>query len=345
MIKEMLNKVVRKENLRMGEARLLMEHVMEGKATPAQIGALLAALRMKGETVEEIVGSAQAMREKADSLSCSRYPALLDTCGTGGDGSGTFNISTTVALVVAGAGLPVAKHGNRSVSSKSGSADLLEALGVRLDLSPAEVASVLEETGIAFLYAPVFHQAMKYAVGPRKEIGIRSIFNILGPLTNPARVKFQILGVYHSDLTEKMARVLGLLGVESAYVVHGVGGLDEISTLGATKISCLQQGCVKTFTINPEDYGLNKASLKDIQGGEATDNAQITRNILKGQRGPCRDIVLLNSAAALVVGGIANNLSEGLKIAGETIDSGRALEKLEQLKEATNRTMRREVSS
>ncbi|MDD2212875.1 MAG: anthranilate phosphoribosyltransferase, partial [Clostridia bacterium] len=231
-----------------------------------------------------------------------------------------------------------------SVSSKSGSADLLEALGVRLDLSPAEVASVLEETGIAFLYAPVFHQAMKYAVGPRKEIGIRSIFNILGPLTNPARVKFQILGVYHPDLTEKMARVLGLLGVESAYVVHGAGGLDEMSTLGATKISCLQQGCVKTFTINPEDYGLNRASLKDIQGGEATDNAQITRNILKGQRGPCRDIVLLNSAAALVVGGIANNLSEGLKIAGETIDSGRALEKLEQLKEATNRTMRREVS-
>lgn len=344
MIKEMLNKVVRKENLGMGEARLLMEYVMEGKATPAQIGALLAALRMKGETVEEIVGSAQAMREKADSLPCSRYTTLLDTCGTGGDGSGTFNISTTVALVAAGAGLPVAKHGNRSVSSKSGSADLLEALGVRLDLSPAEVASVLEETGIAFLYAPVFHQAMKYAVGPRKEIGIRSIFNILGPLTNPARVKFQILGVYHPDLTEKMARVLGLLGVESAYVVHGAGGLDEMSTLGATKISCLQQGCVKTFTINPEDYGLNRASLKDIQGGEATDNAQITRNILKGQRGPCRDIVLLNSAAALVVGGIANNLSEGLKIAGETIDSGRALEKLEQLKEATNRTMRREVS-
>jgi anthranilate phosphoribosyltransferase len=340
MIKGMLNKVVRKENLSISEARLLMGQVMEGGATPAQIGGLLTALRMKGETVDEIVGSAQAMREKAHPLKC-KHSTLVDTCGTGGDGSGTFNISTTVAFVAAGAGLPVAKHGNRSVSSKSGSADLLEALGVKIDLSPCEVEKVLNETGIAFLYAPIFHQAMKYAIGPRREVGIRSIFNLLGPLTNPAHVKVQVLGVYDPDLTETVARVLEGLGAETAYVVHGAGGLDEISTIGATQISCLQHGKIRTFSINPEDYGFKRVKLRDLQGGEANVNAQITRNILKGEKGAYRDIVLLNGAAVFVVSGLAADIGEGIKIARETIDSGRALEKLEQLIEATKRIKER----
>jgi len=336
MIKEMLKKVVMRENLSFAEAREVMEQVMDGKATPAQIGGLLTALRMKGETVEEIAGCAQAMKTKAHSIN-SKHRTLIDTCGTGGDGSGTFNISTTMAFVVAGAGLPVAKHGNRSVSSKSGSADLLEALGVKIDLSPDEVKSVLNEIGISFLYAPVFHQAMKHAIGPRREVGIRSIFNILGPLTNPACAKVQVLGVYDPDLTETMAQVLERLGVETAYVVHGAGGLDEISTLGPTKISCLRQGSVKTYTINPEDYGFSRVKLADLQGGEAGKNAQITRNILEGQKGPYRDIVLLNGAVAIMAGGIAKDISAGVKIAKEILDSGKALEKLEQLIEATNR--------
>lgn len=336
MIKEMLNKVVKRENMSFTEAKLVMEQVMEGGATPAQIGSLLTALRMKGETVEEIAGCAQAMRAKASTIN-SKYSTLIDTCGTGGDGSGTFNISTTVALVVAGAGLPVAKHGNRSVSSKSGSADLLEALGVKIDLSPPEVEAVLNEIGIGFLYAPVFHQAMKYAIAPRREVGIRSIFNILGPLTNPACATVQVLGVYEPGLTETMAQVLERLGVETAYVVHGAGGLDEISTLGPTKISCLRQGAVKTYTVNPEEYGFSRVQLEDIQGGEAKQNAQITRKILAGQKGPYRDIVLLNGALTFMAGGLATDIPAGIRIAEETLDSGRALEKLEQLIEATNR--------
>ncbi|MEW6661393.1 MAG: anthranilate phosphoribosyltransferase [Bacillota bacterium] len=336
MIKEIINKVVRRENLSFVEAKEVMEQVMEGGATPAQIGSLITALRMKGETVEEIAGCAQAMKTKAFSIN-SKYSTLIDTCGTGGDGSGTFNISTTVAFVVAGAGLPVAKHGNRSVSSKSGSADLLEALGVKIDLSPSEVELILNEIGIAFLYAPVFHQAMKHAVGPRREVGIRSIFNILGPLTNPAQAKVQVLGVYDPNLTEIMAQVLERLGVKTAYVVHGVGGLDEISTLGPTKISCLHQGSIKTFTINPEDYGFTRVKLEDLQGGEASQNAVITRNILAGKKSPYKDIVLFNGAVALMAGGIAKDISEGIKIAEEILDSGRAMAKLEQLIEATNR--------
>ena len=336
MIREVINKIVRRENLSFTEARDVMEQVMEGKATPAQIGSLLTALRMKGETVEEIAGCAETMRTKALPIT-SKHSTLIDTCGTGGDGSGTFNISTTVAFVVAGAGLPVAKHGNRSVSSKSGSADLLEALGVKIDLSPSEVEIILNEIGIGFLYAPVFHQAMKHAIGTRREVGIRSIFNILGPLTNPARAKVQVLGVYDPDLTEIMAQVLERLGVESAYVVHGAGGLDEISTLGHTKISCLQQGSIKTFTIYPEDFGFARVTLQDLQGGDAHHNAQITRSVLAGKKGPYRDIVLLNAAAAFVAAGIAKDLAFGVKMAGNSIDSGQALEKLEQLIEATNR--------
>lgn len=341
MIKEMINKVVMRENLSFTEANQVMGQVMEGEATPAQIGSLLTALRMKGETVEEIAGCAQAMRTKACSIS-SKHTVLIDTCGTGGDGSGTFNISTTVAFVVAGAGLPVAKHGNRCVSSKSGSADLLEALGVRIDLTPGEVETVLNEIGMAFMYAPVFHQAMKHAIGPRREVGIRSIFNILGPLTNPARAQIQVLGVYDPGLTEIMAQVLERLGAETAYVVHGAGGLDEISTLGPTKVSCLQRGYLKNFTINPEDYGFSRAGLADLQGGEADRNAQITRSILEGKKGAYRDIVLLNAGVALLAGGIAKDLFEGIKIAENILDSGQALEKLEQLVAATNRVKYRE---
>ncbi|MBS3977918.1 MAG: anthranilate phosphoribosyltransferase [Syntrophomonadaceae bacterium] len=336
MIKEMIKKVVRRENLSTGEAKEVMEEIMEGKATPAQIGSLITALSMKGETVAEIAGFAQAMRAKALPIK-SRHPTFIDTCGTGGDGSGTFNISTTVALVVAAAGLPVAKHGNRSVSSKSGSADLLEALGVRIDLCPRETESILNELGIAFLYAPFFHQAMRHAVGPRQEVGIRSVFNILGPLTNPAQAPVQVLGVYDPNLTEVMAQVLERLDTKTAYVVHGAGGLDEVSTLGPTKISCLCQGSIKNLTIYPEDYGLDRANLAELQGGEASQNALITMNILEGQPGPCQDIVLLNSAVALVAGGIAEDIREGIKIGRETLTSGQALDKLQQFRRVTNR--------
>jgi len=335
MLKEMINKVVDGEDMNIEEAEGIMLLIMEGGATPAQIGSLLTALRMKGETVEEIAGCARAMREKAFPVS-SAHSVLVDTCGTGGDHSGTFNISTTTAFVVAGAGVPVAKHGNRSVSSKSGSADLLEALGVNLDLEPGQVETVLRETGIGFLYAPVFHKAMKYAIGPRKEIGIRSIFNILGPLTNPARAKSQVLGVYCPELTGTLARVLDRLGVESAYVVHGAGGLDEISTMGPTRISSLRQGGIKDFVIRPEDFGFPRATLAQLQGGDAGQNAAITRSVLTGEKGPCRDIVVMNAGAALLVSGAAEDMREGIRLAEESIDSGRALEKLELLVRASN---------
>jgi anthranilate phosphoribosyltransferase len=340
----MISKVVRRENLSFAEAKEAMGQVMEGRATPAQIGSLLTALRMKGETAEEIAGFAQGMRDKALMIKSKHYP-LIDTCGTGGDGSGTFNISTTSALVAAGAGLPVAKHGNRSVSSKSGSADLLEALGVKIELLPAETELILNELGIAFLYAPAFHLAMKHAAGPRREVGIRSIFNLLGPLTNPAQAQVQVLGVCEPHLTEIMAQVLEQLGTKTAYVVHGAGGLDEASTLGPTKITCLDQGSIRSFFIDPEEYGLPRAKLADLQGGEASHNAMITMNILKGQPGPCRDIVLLNSAVALTAGGAAKDIREGIEIAAETIASGRAIAKLEQLKAATNRQDHEEVSA
>jgi anthranilate phosphoribosyltransferase len=337
VLKEMIGKIVSGEDLQFQEARQVMLQVMNGEATGAQIGSLLTALRMKGETVEEISGCAQAMREKSLSFSC-RHSLLVDTCGTGGDCSGTFNVSTTAAFVVAGAGVPVAKHGNRSVSSKSGSADLLEALGVKLDLLPGEVMSILDRIGIGFLYAPVFHVAMKHASGPRKEIGIRSIFNILGPLTNPARANVQVLGVYEPGLTEVMARVLERLGVKSAYVVHGDGGLDEISNTGPTKVSCLNNGSIKTFYIHPEELGFTRATLRQLQGGDARENAGITRRVLSGEKGPHRDIVLLNAAAALAASGVVRDLPEGVRAAGESIDSGKALEKLEQLVAATGGT-------
>jgi len=335
MIREAISKVTKGENLTQKEANGVMNEIMEGNATDAQIGSFLTALKMKGETPEEITGCAQVMREKALPLR-SRHSVLVDTCGTGGDGTGTFNISTTAAFVAAGAGLAVAKHGNRSVSSQSGSADVLEALGIKIDLAPNEVEQVLNKIGIGFLYAPNFHKAMKYAVGPRKEIGIRSIFNILGPLTNPARAQYQVVGVYDPKLTEIVARGLEGLGVEAAFVVHGAGGLDELSTLGPSKITQLNKGSIKTFEISPEDFGLPRSRLNSLKGGNAQHNAEITRKVLSGEKGPHRDIVVINAAAVFSAAGLTGSLEEGVKLAQNTIDSGQALDKLEELKEVSN---------
>lgn len=332
MIKEALAKIVAGNNLSVAEAKGVMGEIMRGEATSAQIGAFLTALRMKGETVEEIAGCARAMRESAIAVK-PRRDVLVDTCGTGGDNSGTFNISTTVAFVAAGAGLAVAKHGNRSVSSRCGSADLLQALGVNLELSAEQVARCIDEVGIGFLFAPMLHPAMKHALGPRKEIGLRTIFNILGPLSNPAGAKRQLLGVYVSNLTEIMAEVLRALGAEHAFVVHGADGLDELSTTGPNKVSQLHNGKVETFQLDPRELGLHKAKLSDLAGGDVETNVGITKSLLQGEKGPKRDIVLLNAAAALIVGGKARDFKEGLKLAAEAIDSGNALSKLKQLVE------------
>jgi len=329
-MKEFINQLMEGKNLSIKQAAEAMNLIMSGKATKAQIAGFITALRMKGETVEEITGCAQVMRDKATEVK-PKEPIVVDTCGTGGDGVGTFNISTTTSLVIAGAGVPVAKHGNRSVSSRSGSADVLEALGVNLELSSQEVAKAVDEIGIGFLYAPKFHKAMKHAIGPRKELGIRTVFNILGPLTNPARAKRQVLGVYDPELTSVLARVLGNLGVEKAFVVHGAGGLDEISILGETKVSHLCDGKVEEFTIHPNDFGLAVAELAAIKGGTVQDNAEITLEILKGESGPTRDIILLNSAAGLLIADQVDNLEEGVELAAKIIDSGKALEKLEEL--------------
>ncbi|SEM44875.1 anthranilate phosphoribosyltransferase [Candidatus Frackibacter sp. WG12] len=329
-MKEFINQLMEGKNLSIKQAAEAMNLIMSGKATKAQIAGFITALRMKGETVEEITGCAQVMRDKATEVK-PKEPIVVDTCGTGGDGVGTFNISTTTALVIAGAGVPVAKHGNRSVSSRSGSADVLEALGVNLELSSQEVAKAVDEIGIGFLYAPKFHKAMKHAIGPRKELGIRTVFNILGPLTNPARAKRQVLWVYDPELTSVLARVLGNLGVEKAFVVHGAGGLDEISILGETKVSYLCDGKVEELTIHPNDFGLSVAELEAIKGGTVQDNAEITLEILKGESGPTRDIILLNSAAGLLIADQVDNLEEGVELAAKIIDSGKALEKLEEL--------------
>lgn len=330
MIKEAISKIVTGSDLTLAEARDVMSEIMLGEATLSQIGAFLTALRMKGETVNEIAGCAQAMRESAIAVK-PRRSQLVDTCGTGGDGKGTFNISTTVAFVAAGAGLAVAKHGNRSVSSKCGSADLLQALGVNLELTPEQIAKCIDEVGIGFLFAPKLHPAMKHALGPRQEIGLRTIFNILGPLSNPANAKRQLLGVYDGNLTELMAEVLRTLSAEDAFVVHGADGLDELSTTGPNKISRLHNNRVETYHFDPEELGLPKANLSDLAGGTVEENVVITMALLKGERGPKRDVVLLNAAAALIVGGKITNFSEGLKMAAESIDSGKALRKLEQL--------------
>jgi anthranilate phosphoribosyltransferase len=335
MISQAIAQILDGRSLSAEEAEHVMDEIMAGQATPAQIAGFLIALRAKGETVAEITGCARAMRRAATRVEPSS-PDLIDTCGTGGDGAGTFNISTTTAFVVAGAGLRVAKHGNRSVSSRSGSADVLKALGVDLELTPDQVAACIDEVGIGFLFAPRLHPAMKYAIGPRRELGVRTIFNILGPLTNPANAQVQLLGVYDPALTEVLARVLQELGSRAAYVVHGHGGLDELTTTGPNRISRFGVGDhadeVITETLDPRDLGLGLAGQDDLKGGEPEENALITLAILSGSdQGPRRDVVLLNASAALLVGGKASDLAEGIARAAESIDSGSARRQLDSL--------------
>jgi len=343
MIREAIEKIVKRVDLSESEMRGIFGEIMSGKATDAQIGAFAVALRMKGETVEEITGACRAMRERSVRISSGRESvdideeSIIDTCGTGGSGINTFNISTTVAFVVSGCGLKVAKHGNRAMSGRCGSADVLEALGVKLDTGPDMTQRCLIEIGIGFLYAPAFHGAMKYAVGPRKEIGIRTIFNLLGPLSNPANATGQVLGVYDAKLTGMIAKVLKNLGSKRAFVVHGMDTLDEITITGKTRVSELRGGRVRTYFISPEKFGMQRASLDDIEGGDPKENADILLSVLKGERNPRRDIVLLNASAALVAGFKAKNFKTGIKMAAESIDSGRALDKLMRLIEMTNR--------
>jgi len=329
MIKEAIDTLVSGQSLTMEQAASVMEEIMNNEATPAQFGAFVTALRLKGETVEEIAGMARVMRTRAVLVAVSG--PLVDTCGTGGDGSQTFNISTAAAFVVAGAGLKVAKHGNRGMSSGCGSADVLEALGVKIDLGAREVEKCLEQVGIGFMFAPIFHPAMKYASAPRREIGIRTVFNILGPLTNPAAAQAQMLGVADRALTVKMAEVLKLLGCHHALVVHGEDGLDEITLGGQTTVCELEKGMIKGYSIDPEELGFSMVSMDSLRGGSPQENADMLLMVLKGEKGPRRDIVLLNAAAALVAGEKAETIKEGIALARETIDSGRALEKLEGL--------------
>ena len=329
-------KVIDGDDLRRDEMVDVMNQIMSGEATDAQIGAFLIALRLKGESVDEIAGAAAVMREKATPIA-TKHDVIVDTCGTGGDHSGTFNISTTAAFVAAGAGLCVAKHGNRAATSQSGSADVLMALGVNIEASPETVSQCLDEVGIGFLFAPALHGAMKYAIGPRRELGVRTIFNALGPLTNPAGARRQVIGVYSAALTETLAGVLATLGAERAYVVHGADGLDEMTLTGPTKVSELKDGAVSTYRVSPGEVGLGQARADALKGGDADSNAAITLSVLKGAEGPARDIVLLNAAAAIVAGGKASDLREGVQVAAEAIDSGRAMAKLEALIEASNR--------
>lgn len=336
MIIDAIRKVVEKQDLSQDEARQTMEEIMDGEATSAQIASLITALRMKGETVDEITGFAETMRAFAIKVE-PKAKDVVDTCGTGGDRSNTFNISTTTAFVVAGAGVPVAKHGNRSVSSQCGSADVLEALGVKLDIEPDKVAACIDEVGIGFLFAPLLHSAMGHAMPPRREIGIRTVFNILGPLTNPACASTQVLGVYDPGLRETIAQVLGKLGVKRALVVHGAGGLDELSLAGESFVSELKDGTVNSYSVKPEDFGLPEAGLEHLKGGTKEDNASILLSVLSGAKGPRRDVVLLNAAAALVAAGKVDDLNQGVNMAAQSIDSGAAKAKLEALIARSNR--------
>ena len=329
MIREAIGALVSGRSLTMEEAASVMEEIMEGKATPAQLGAFLTALRIKGETAEEIAGLASVMRAKATRVLIAE--PVLDIVGTGGDGANTFNISTTAAFVAAGAGLKVAKHGNRAASSQCGSADVLEALGVRIELNAEQVQRCIEQVGIGFMFAPAFHPAMKYAAVPRREIGIRTVFNILGPLTNPASARAQVLGVADRMLVEKMALALRGLGCHHALVVHGEDGLDEITINGQTQVYEVKDGSIKIYSISPEDLSLARADLSSLRGGTVTENAAILRSVLIGTPGPRRDVVLMNAAAALLAGDRVDTLQQGVALAGEVIDSGHALAKLERL--------------
>ena len=330
MIKEAIARLLERKSLSAEEAEGVMGEIMHGDATPAQIAGYLIALRTKGETVEEIVGSARAMKAHAIRVEVARE-GLVDTCGTGGDGAHTFNISTTAALVVAGAGLPVAKHGNRSASSRCGSADLMEGLGVKIDLGPQQVARCIEEVGIGFLFAPHFHPAMRHAAPVRKELGVRTIFNILGPLVNPASPSIQLLGVFSPELTAPLAQVLSQLGTRRALVVHSSDGLDELSTTGPNQVSELEAGRVRTYTQDPQELGLPRALLQDLVGGGVEENCRITLAVLGGEKGPRRDVVLLNAGAVLYAAGKAPDLRHSLGLAAWAIDSGAARKKLEEL--------------
>jgi len=339
MLQEAIKKIVTGESLAEHEAEAAMNEIMSGNSSPSQIGGFLIGLRMKGETAEEITGCARSMRSNAIPLKPdSDY--VIDTCGTGGDGAKTFNISTVVAIIAAAAGIKVAKHGNRAVSSRSGSADVLSELGFNIDISPDAAKMSIDEAGMGFLFAPKYHTAMKNVAPTRKELGTRTIFNILGPLTNPAYAKGQVLGVYDKGLTRTMAEVLCKLGCERAMVVHGEDGLDELSITGATFVSELKDGTVEDYVIEPGELGIPKAELKDISGGDAACNAEIILGILKGEKGSKRDIVLLNSAAALYIGKVAKNMMEGVKLASGLIDSGAAFGKLEQLLQYNRRACR-----
>jgi anthranilate phosphoribosyltransferase len=334
-IREAIDKLVNRVNLSEADMIDVMNQIMTGEATPLQVASFLTALRMKGETVEEITGAARVMREKAHRVNVGSK-TVLDTCGTGGDQKGTFNISTTVAFVLAGAGVHVAKHGNRSVSSHSGSADVLGALGVKIDAPRERVEQCIAEIGIGFLFAPLLHEAMKYAVQPRRDIGIRTIFNLLGPLTNPAMATHQLIGIYSGELVGMIARVLKNLGSVCAMVVHGLEGLDEISLCGPTQVAELRDGQVKQYLIEPEQFGLKRCRLEDLQGGNPEQSAAMVRAVLDGEPGPRRDVVLLNGGAALYISGSASNIEEGIRLAAQSIDSGKARQKLEQLIEMTN---------
>jgi anthranilate phosphoribosyltransferase len=347
MIIDALHRIANhRESLSREEARLVMSQVLTGKCTDAQIAGLLVALHMKGETVEEIVGFAEAIRAAAAPIglrhdrtldvSGTGRDALVDTCGTGGDASGTFNISTATALVVAGAGVRVAKHGNRSVTSKCGSADVMEALGVNINLPPSRIATCLEEVGVAFLFAPAMHSAMKYVQSARRELRLRTVFNLLGPLTNPAHASAQVVGVYSAALVEKLAEALSILGLHRALVVHGLDGLDEITITGPTRIAEVRDGTVRTYEVTPEEFGMNRGTLEEISGGDAAANADIIRQILEGKKSSRRDVVLLNAAAALVAAGRADHLADALPLASKSIDSGAAANKLQALVRFTN---------
>ncbi len=349
MIKKAIARIVERQNLSEAEMIEVMDQIMSGEATPAQTGSFITALRMKGETVDEITGAARVMRDRATRINAGRNvldidredinldrETVLDTCGTGGSCTNTFNVSTTVAFVVSACGVMVAKHGNRSVSSTCGSADVLEALGVNLDITPMMVERCITEIGIGFLFAPALHGAMRHAIGPRKEIGIRTIFNILGPLTNPAGAQCQVLGVYREELAEKLAQVLKKLGCKRGFVVHGRDGMDEITLTSETRIAEVTPAGVATRLFSPEELGFTRCSMTDLRGGDAGANAAIVRDVLAGVPGPKRDIVLLNASFGLLAAGKVEDLPEGLRRAVDAIDSGRALSQLEKLVAMTN---------
>lgn len=344
MIKMAIAKVVEHQDLTMGEMVDVMDQIMSGGATPAQIGSFITALRMKGETVDEITGAAKVMRERATPIRVGRnvldidrddinidQETILDVVGTGGDCTNTFNISTTVSFVVSACGVKVAKHGNRSVSSACGSADVLEALGVNLDVTPDVVERCVNEIGVGFLFAPALHGAMKHAIGPRKEIGIRTIFNILGPLTNPAKADCQVMGVYREDMVETLGWVLHKLGCRRGFVVHGLDGMDEITLTDATVVATVDESGVQVKRITPEEFGLTRCAMEDLRGGNAQGNAKIVRAVLSGEKGPKRDIVLLNAAYALCAAGKVETPADGLAMAAAAIDSRQALQKLDKL--------------